>query len=227
MALRLLVVDDNADIRENLRDYLELRGYAVSTAADALTAGHLLETEGADLVILDIGLPGVDGMTFCRELRRGRDQTPVLMLTARDTVDDRVEGLTAGADDYLVKPFALRELAARVEALLRRAHRGDTEKLVLGGLVLDLSAMSVTRDGEPVKVNPTGLRILRVLMEASPRIVSRAELENRIWGDEPPASDSLRSNLHLVRQAVDRPFGRPMIQTHPGYGWSIREPGEA
>ncbi|WP_295480654.1 response regulator transcription factor [Sutterella sp.] len=227
MALRILVVDDHPDIRANLRDYLELRGYSVRTCPDAETCAHALNNEGADLVVLDVGLPGVDGMAFCREMRRARDDTPVLMLTARDTVDDRVEGLSAGADDYLVKPFSLRELAARIEALLRRAHKGDPDRLVLGGLVLDLGAMTVERDGVPLKVNPTGFKILKVLMKASPRIVSREELENKIWGGDAPASDSLRSNFYLLRQAVDKPFGRPMLHTHMGYGWSIAAPGEA
>lgn len=227
MALRILVVDDHPDIRANLRDYLELRGYSVRTCPDAQTCAHALNTEGADLVVLDVGLPGVDGMAFCREMRRSRDDTPVLMLTARDTVDDRVEGLSAGADDYLVKPFSLRELAARIEALLRRAHKGDSERLVLGGLVLDLGAMTVERDGVPLKVNPMGFKILKVLMKASPRIVSREELESRIWGGDAPASDSLRSNFYLLRQAVDKPFGRTMLHTHMGYGWSIAAPEEA
>lgn len=234
MAQRILVVDDHPDIRENVRDYLEMRGWSVSTCGDASAAAHLLATEGADLVILDVGLPGMDGMAFCRELRRSRTETPVLMLTARDTIDDRVEGLSAGADDYLVKPFSLRELAARVETLFRRVNRGDAGRLVSGGaasgIVLDLSAMTVTRCGRPVRINPTGLKILRVLMQASPRVVGREELESKVWGAETPPSDSLRSNLYLLRQALEKPFAdlAPVIVTHPGYGWSLAaEPSPA
>lgn len=224
MAQRILVVDDNPDIRANLRDWLEMRGYEVSGAADAEACAHLLNQEGADLLVLDIGLPGTDGVTFLRRLREAGDETPVLMLTARDAMEDRVRGLSSGADDYLVKPFSLLELSARIEALLRRANRGRAHSIRIGPLELDLAAGTVTRDGVLLRVNPTGQRILRELMRASPGVVSREALENRIWGNDAPKSDSLRSNMHLLRNAVDKEFDAPMIRTHPGFGWSIAAP---
>lgn len=223
MTQRILVVDDHQDIRENVRDYLEMRGYSVTSCADTVAGNYVLETAGADLVILDVGLPGTDGMTYCRQLRNARIDIPVLMLTARDTISDRVEGLTAGADDYLVKPFSLRELAARVEALLRRANRGDAKRLTVGDVTIDLAAMSVERAGVFVRVAPIGLKILRILMQASPRVVGREELEAKVWSGEIPSSDSLRSNLYLLRQALEKAFPNlaPVIETHPGFGWAF------
>lgn len=168
-------------------------------------------------------------MSFCRRLRLSGSSILILMLTARDAVDDRVAGLESGADDYVIKPFSLLELNARVEALLRRAGRsGETEggskKLQVGPLVLDPDALSVEREGKSLRLNPTCFRILTVLMRASPRVVSREELESKVWSDGAPMSDSLRSNLYLLRQALDKPFSVPMLKTHPGAGWSVCPP---
>lgn len=195
MSIRILVVDDNPDILANVRDFLSMKdGWAPETASTGLEALERIDRSTFDLVILDVGLPDTDGMTFTRRLRASGFTAPILMLTARDTIDDRVEGLTSGADDYLIKPFSLRELAARVE-----------------------------REGRDIKLNPTCLQLLRELMQQSPGIVSRRRLEAVLWQGEPPASDSLRSNLYLLRQAVDKPFDHPLIHTHPGLGWSVAD----
>lgn len=148
---------------------------------------------------------------------------PETASTGRDTIDDRVEGLTSGADDYLIKPFSLRELAARVEALLRRSGANPAGRLTAGPLSLDLKTLRVEREGRDIKLNPTCLQLLRELMQQSPGIVSRRRLEAVLWQGEPPASDSLRSNLYLLRQAVDKPFDHPLIHTHPGLGWSVAD----
>ena len=230
MADRILVVDDNDDIRENVCEYLSLRGHDAVGAPNAADAQDQIRRGGVALVVLDVGLPGEDGMSFCRRLRLGGSVLPILMLTARDAVDDRVAGLESGADDYLVKPFSLLELNARIEALLRRTKRsGDAgaqqaEKLQVGPLVLDSAALTVEREGKPLKLNPTCFRILTVLMRASPRVVSRDELESKVWPEGAPLSDSLRSNLYLLRQSLDKPFAEPMLKTHPGAGWSICAP---
>ena len=225
MSARILVVDDNLDILANVRDYLSLRpGWSVETSP---TGGDALARLGAslfDLLILDIGLPDTDGITVTKTLRESGSRLPILMLTARDTVDDRVDGLMSGADDYLVKPFSLRELAARVEALLRRANGASADALAVGPLTLNLKTMAVTREGRDIRLNPTCLQLLRELMQKSPAIVGRSRLETVVWNGSPPTSDSLRSNLYLLRQAVDKPFGVPLIRTHPGLGWSIAEP---
>lgn len=168
-----------------------------------------------------MGLPGTDGFTLCRHVRLQGVRTPIVMLTARDSIDDRVEGLSSGADDYVVKPFSLRELAARVEAHLRRSFGGNAARLTVGDLVFDVAAQRVTRGGTEIKLNPTGLKILKTLMLRSPNVVERGELEDILWQSSPPDSDSLRSNLYLVRQAVDKPFDQALIRTHPGLGWSI------
>ena len=220
---RILVVDDVEDIRVNLSEYLTLKGYEVETANTSAEADEKLRENPPDLVLLDVGLPGRDGMALCRSWRTDRFRMPVIMLTARDAVDDRVTGLDSGADDYVVKPFALREVAARIEAQLRRANVHEKRILEVGDLTLDLDGRRATRAGIEVKLNPTTLKILTVLMKRSPGIVSREALESAVWGNETPASDSLRSNLYLLRQAVDKPFAHALIKTHPGLGWSIEE----
>lgn len=228
MPVRILVVDDNADILANVGEYLRLKGWECGTCRNGVEALERLSRESWDLLILDLGLPGLDGMTVCWQLRCRGSKMPILMLTARDTVDDRVEGLTAGADDYLVKPFSLRELAARVEALLRRSIGADSDLLVVGPLSMNLRTMKVTREGREIRLNPTGLTLLKELMRASPAVLPRERLEAAVWGGDAPASDSLRSNLYLLRQAIDKPFSAKMLRTHPSLGWSIEPPqGEA
>ncbi len=223
MALSILLVDDNPDILCNIREFLLMRGFTVETAATGCECMRRLSKNSYGLCVLDVGLPDIDGMTVCRELRRAGDKIPILMLTARDAIDDRVEGLEAGADDYLVKPFSLRELAARIEALMRRAYGAEADTLKVADLVFHVGAMRVERAGVPLKLNNIGYSILQELMLKSPAIVSRARLEAVVWASSPPDSDSLRSNLYLVRQAVDKPFEKKLIKTHPGIGWSIGE----
>ncbi len=223
MSLAVLLVDDNTDILCNVRDYLEMNGMAVETAINGKEALERMSQRSYAVCVLDIGLPDVDGLTVCKTLRANGDKTPILMLTARDSIDDRVTGLEVGADDYLIKPFPLRELNARVQALVRRAY-GDSEmKLRVGDLTFDLSTTQVNRAGKPIKLNPTCLTILKELMIRSPAIVSRSRLEAQVWGGGAPDSDSLRANIYLLRQAIDKAFDKKLIHTHPGLGWSINE----
>lgn len=223
MSLAVLLVDDNTDILCNVRDYLEMNGMAVETAINGKEALERMSQRSYAVCVLDIGLPDVDGLTVCKTLCANGDKTPILMLTARDSIDDRVTGLEVGADDYLIKPFSLRELNARVQALVRRAY-GDSEmKLRVGDLTFDLSTTQVNRAGKPIKLNPTCLTILKELMIRSPAIVSRNRLEAQVWGGGAPDSDSLRANIYLLRQAIDKAFDKKLIHTHPGLGWSINE----
>lgn len=223
MSLAVLLVDDNTDILCNVRDYLEMNGMAVETAINGKEALERMSQRSYAVCVLDIGLPDVDGLTVCKTLRANGDKTPILMLTARDSIDDRVTGLEVGVDDYLIKPFSLRELNARVQALVRRAY-GDSEmKLRVGDLTFDLSTTQVNRAGKPIKLNPTCLTILKELMIRSPAIVSRNRLEAQVWGGGAPDSDSLRANIYLLRQAIDKAFDKKLIHTHPGLGWSINE----
>jgi DNA-binding response OmpR family regulator len=222
----LLLVEDHQDIAEMMFNYLERRGYAVDYAADG-NQGLQLATEGDyDVIILDLMLPGLDGLDVCRRLRAdARRTTPVLMLTARDTLQDKVVGLDAGADDYLVKPFELLELEARVRALLRR-KRGQVapEVLRVADLTLDTGTLEVRRGEMRLPVTPIGLKLLTVLMRASPRVVSRRELEREVWGDVLPDSDTLRSHLYNLRKTIDRPFDRPLLHTIQSLGYRIAEP---
>jgi DNA-binding response OmpR family regulator len=172
-------------------------------------------------------LPGLDGISLCRQLReQARRTTPVLMLTARDTLDDKIAGLDAGADDYLVKPFEIRELEARVRALLRR-QRGALAREVytVGDLVLDTSTLQVTRAGRSLTLTPIGLKMLIVLMRASPGVVSRQQLEREVWGDLLPDSDTLRSHLYNLRKVIDKPFDRPLLHTLASTGYRISDDG--
>lgn len=221
MGNKILVVDDNDDLRLNVTEYLQARGWTTGEASTGPMALAQIRTGAFSLVVLDIGLPGMDGYEVCRRAREEGLSTPILMLTARDELDDRITGLTSGADDYLVKPFSLKELEARIIAILRRTEGKVVKDLRVGDLVLHLTTASAEREGRSLHLSPVGFQILRILMSKSPAVVSRNELEEELWGDDRPDSDSLRTNLWLLRSVVDKPFGRAMIKTHPGFGWSI------
>ena len=223
MSLSVLIVDDNTDILCNVRDYLEMGGLVVETAINGREALDRMNQKTYAVCILDIGLPDIDGLTVCKTLRQNGDKTPVLMLTARDSIDDKVTGLSVGADDYLVKPFSLRELSARVQALIRRVYGDSSMKLTVADLEFDLVTTQVSRSGQVIKLNPTCLTILKELMMKSPAIVSRARLEALVWAGTVPDSDSLRANIYLLRQAIDKSFDKKLIHTHPSLGWSIGE----
>lgn len=222
MALPILIVEDNADIAGNIRAYLQMNGREAEIASDGLQALERLSNKIYGLCVLDIGLPLMDGITVCKRLRAQGSALPIIMLTARDSIDDRVIGLEAGADDYLIKPFALRELLARIEALMRRTYGNQEQTLKVADLTFDLQQTQVLRAGVPIKLNPTCLTILKELMLQSPSIVSRNRLDHLLWSGEAPTSDSLRANIYLLRQAIDKPFEKKLIHTHPGLGWSIR-----
>ncbi|MDQ4216309.1 response regulator transcription factor [Pseudomonas aeruginosa] len=222
--MRILVVEDNRDILANLADYLSLKGYTVDCAQDGLSGLHLAATEHYDLIVLDVMLPGIDGYALCRRLREdARRDTPVIMLTARDQLDDRLQGFRSGADDYLVKPFALSELSARIEAVLRRAQGGGRRELSVADLSYDLDTLEVKRAGKSLKLNPIGLKLLAVLMQKSPHVVRRDALEEAVWGDDCPDSDSLRSHVHQLRQVIDKPFTVALLHTVPGVGYRLAE----
>jgi DNA-binding response OmpR family regulator len=222
--MRLLVVEDNRDILENLADYLTLKRYAVDCAQDGLTGLHLAATERYDLIVLDVMLPGMDGYALCQRLREGvRSDTPVIMLTARDALDDRLHGFRSGADDYLTKPFALSELAARIEAVLKRSRGGGRRTLAVGDLQYDLDTLEVRRGGRILHVGPIGLKLLALLMQKSPGVVRREALERALWGDSPPDSDSLRSHIHSLRLQIDKPFASPLLHTVHGIGYRLMQ----
>ncbi len=223
--MRILVIEDNSDIAANLGDFLEERGHTVDFAADGVTGLHLAVVNDFDAIVLDLNLPGMDGLEVCRKLRQdARKQTPVLMLTARDALESKLDGFEAGADDYLVKPFALQEVDARLAVLLRRGKGPQSRILNVADLEYNLDTLEVRREGRLLQLNPTALKILQSLMESSPSVVTRQELETRVWGEELPDSDSLRVHIHGLRAAVDKPFPKPLIQTRHGIGYRIADP---
>lgn len=222
--MRILLVEDNRDILANLADYLELKGYSVDCAQDGLSGLHLAVGNHYDLIVLDIMLPGLDGYSLCRRLREeARSSVPVIMLTARDQLDDRLQGFNAGADDYLLKPFALSELAARIEAVLRRSQGGVRRLLQVADLSYDLDTLEVSRAGQRLKLNPLGLKLLALLMQRSPHVLRREALEEALWGDDCPDSDSLRSHIHQLRQTIDKPFPTPLLHTVHGVGYRLAD----
>lgn len=222
--MRILIIEDNPDIAANLGDYLDEKGHTVDFAGDGITGLHLAVVNEFDAIVLDLALPGMDGLEVCRKLRddAGKD-TPVLMLTARDRLEDKLAGFETGADDYLVKPFALQEVEVRLDALLRRGRRKTSRKLSVGDLKYNLSTLTVNRAGLDIELNPIGLKLLRCLMESSPNVVSRSELEKEVWGEEMPDSDSLRVHIHSLRSMIDKPFQSKMIQTRHGIGYRLVE----
>ena len=221
-SLSVLLVEDHRELAEATGAYLEACGYAVDYAADGLVALHLAATETYDVFVLDVMLPGVDGLEVCRRVREdARLATPIIMLTARDRLDDKLGGFAAGADDYLVKPFAMPELAARIEALTRRG-RGPTGRFEVGDVLLDADTFEVTRQGVRIELPKTCFVVLKTLMREHPRVVPRRVLEREVWDDEPPDSDALRSHLYNLRQALDRPFEVPVVTTIPGRGYCLR-----
>ena len=222
--MRILLVEDNRDILTNMADYLQIKGYTVDCAQDGLSGLRLASSEHYDLLVLDIMLPGIDGYTVCQRLRQeARRDTPVIMLTARDQLDDRLQGFQSGADDYLVKPFELAELAARIEAVLRRSLGGGKRQLQVSDLIYDLDTLEATRADKPLKLNPVGHKLLTLLMQKSPHVVRREVLEEAIWGDDAPDSDSLRSHVHQLRQVIDKPFEKPLLHTVHGIGFRLAD----
>lgn len=222
--MRILVVEDNLDILANIVEYLSDHGFSVEGAKDGLTGLHLAITKNYDLIVLDVMLPGMDGNKICHTLRQeGRIETPVIMLTARDTLEDKLQGFNSGADDYLVKPFALAELLVRIQAVVSRSRGGRRNSIQVADLHFDLDTFEVVRQGKFIKINPMCRKLLRILMESSPRIVRREQIEKEMWGESIAGGDNLRTHIHLLRQAVDRPFSKPLIHTVSGMGYRMAE----
>ena len=225
----VLLVEDHRQLAQSVLEFMEQNGALVEYAGDARLARELLRTQHFDLILLDVMMPGEDGYSLCKYLRTELTlDTPVIFLTARDAVDDKITGLASGGDDYIVKPFALPELLARARAQIRR-HRGEVAPhlLKVADLELDPGRQEVRREGQMLKLSPTAFRILRILMRESPRVVSREQLEQELWGDLVPDSDALRSHLYNLRKAIDKPFEHPLLETLPGVGFSIKEPASA
>jgi len=224
--VRILVVDDDRSVRDALRRALTLGGYEVEAVEDGQQALTRLSTSSLDAVVLDIGLPEVDGLEVCRRLRDGGDRTPILMLTARDAVSDRIDGLDAGADDYLVKPFDLGELKARIRALLRRANGGgDPHALAFAELSLDPDRHGVIVGDSFVELTRTEYQLLELLMMNPRSVLTHSVIYERVWGyDFGPASNALRVYVGYLRRKLQQAGARDLIHTVRGVGYSLREP---
>jgi two-component system, OmpR family, response regulator MprA len=223
--VKILVVDDERAVRESLRRALELEGYEIELAADGLDALAQVENSGEpDAMILDVLMPGLDGLEVCRRLRREGRHLPVLMLTARVEVGDRVAGLDAGADDYVTKPFALEELLARIRALLRRTHDGGSEKLVFADLELDPGTREVRRDGDLIDLTRTEFALLELFMRNPRQVLTRSVIFERVWGyDFGFGSNSLDVYIGYLRRKTEA-GGKPrLIHTIRGVGYALRE----
>ncbi|HEX7114071.1 MAG TPA: response regulator transcription factor [Steroidobacter sp.] len=221
--MNLLLIEDHADIAANIAEYFEARGDTVEAIADGEEGLRRALTQPYDAIVLDLMLPRLDGLTLCRQLRQaGRTQVPVLMLTAKDLLADKIQGFEAGADDYLVKPFSLAELDARLKALVRRARMPQASRILsVGDLTFDLDTLEAERAGERIKLNPTTRRLLLVLMQNSHRVVTRVELERELWGEEPPQGDFLRAHMHALRAAIDKQFPVKLLHTIHGVGYRL------
>lgn len=221
--MRILIIEDDVDIATNVYDYLAGLGHSVDHAADGVTGLHLAVTQTYDAMLLDLALPGMSGLEVCHKLRtEAKRDLPVLMLTALDTLDDKLRGFEQGADDYLAKPFALREVEARLRALARRHQGRVTDRvLTVGDLVFDPSSLSITRAGTPVKLPPKCVRLLETLMQRPGHVFSRAELETAVWGETLESSETLRSHLHLLRRALARADRPDPIETVHGLGYRL------
>jgi len=222
--MKILVVDDERAVRDSLRRALELEGYEIELAADGNDALSRLESnEEPDAVILDVLMPGVDGLEVCRRLRSSGKKLPVLMLTARTEVEDRVAGLDAGADDYVVKPFALEELLARLRALLRRTTEGPDEVLRFGDLELDPSTREVRRDGRSIELTRTEFSLLELFMRNPRQVLTRSIIFERVWGyDFGFSSNSLDVYIGYLRRKTEADGEPRLIQTVRGVGYALR-----
>jgi two-component system, OmpR family, response regulator MprA len=225
--VRILVVDDEPAVRESLASSLAFEDYEIDTATDGLDALDKLDRVKPDLIVLDVLMPRLDGLTTCRRLRVRGETLPVLMLTARDTVGDRVTGLDAGADDYLVKPFELDELLARVRALLRRSRLstradGDDDVLEYGGLSMNTLTREVTRNGRDLDLTRTEYTLLEMFLSHPRQVLTREQILGAVWGfDFEPTSNSLDVYVMYLRRKTGEPR---LIHTVRGVGYVLREP---
>lgn len=221
-SMLVLLIEDDMDIAAMISDYLALEGIECDHAFDGEAGYEMARRQDYEVILLDLNLPFRDGLNICRDLRADGIDTPVLMLTARDRLDDKLVGFQAGADDYLIKPFALQELVARTRVLSRR-RSGEARRFTLADLHMDFERREVRRAGIEIQLSPTGWLILELLARKSPAVVTKARLEMALWQGEPPDSDALKVHMYKLRKKLDKPFARELIQTVSGQGFALRE----
>lgn len=221
--MRILIVEDNLDIQANIADYLEDE-FTLDFAYSGDQGLELALANEYDVIVLDLMLPGMDGLDVCAAYRRAAGlQAPIIMLTARDTIDDKEAGFRVGADDYLVKPFSLRELKMRIEAQARRPKARASQSIAFAGLTLDVTSGAATMGAAAVTLLEKEARILALLLDAAPEIVSSASISYALWGDEPPESGALRTHIYNLRRALTGLGAPDMLQTIRGKGYSLKD----
>jgi len=227
--MRILIVEDSRDLAANIGEYLENRSETVDYAADGATGLHLAATQRYDAIVLDLSLPGLDGIALCKRLRQDvHSAAAIVMLTARDTERDKLSGFDVGADDYLTKPFSLPELHARLKAVVRRASGARHRVLRVADLEFDTHTLVARRAGRRLELTPSGIKLLEKLMRAAPGVVSRRDVEYALWGDDPPESEAaLRGHIHALRAAVDQGTERKLLHTVHGMGYRLAQDDEA
>lgn len=218
----VLLVEDDRDLAAAVHDYLALDGIQVDHAYNGQAGLQIATSNQYEVLLLDLMLPRLDGISVCAQLRQQGVDTPILMLTARDTLDDKVDGFRAGTDDYLVKPFAMAELSMRIQALAKR-RSSQARVIQIADLHLDLDLAQASRQGQILKLSPSGWVLLKALAQASPKKLSRQQLEHTLWPDEAPDSNALKVHLFHLRKQVDKPFDRPLIHTLANQGFVIKD----
>lgn len=219
--LRILLIEDQRDIAANIWDYLEHRGFVMDHAGDGVSGLRMAMDGAYDVIILDLGLPKLDGIEVSRALRAAQHAVPILMLTARDTLDDKLIGFAEGADDYVVKPFAMKEVEARIRALYRRGRAQQGETLRFTDLVLDPLARTAERAGQRLNLTHAGFTLLEVLLRRAPKLVRHAELAAALWGETGGDVATLHTHLSVLRSAIDRPFDTRLLHTVHGFGYRL------
>jgi len=217
-----LLVEDDLDLAATIIDYLELEDIVCDHAANGIAGLQLINKHNYDVIILDVNMPRMDGLSFCQNIREQGMKIPVLMLTARDTLADKLAGFAAGSDDYLVKPFAMLELVARLQVLAKRPS-GQTNKLAVHSLCVDFNRKIAHRGARVLQLSPTGWKILEILLRKSPDVVSRQQIAQAIWGDDAPDSNSLKVHIFKLREQVEGESEQKLIHTLPGQGFALRE----
>lgn len=221
--MNILIVEDNVDIASNVGLFFEHKGHNVDFAYNGLHGLNLAIEHAFDIIVLDLMLPGMDGLSVCQQLKNQYKNTAaIIMLTARDTLDDKLIGFEAGADDYLVKPFSLLELEARINALAKRGNSATTDStLEVADLVLNRAQHTITRSNQPIQLKPVNFRILEYLLMNQHRVTPQREIIDYVWKDEPPEGDPLRVHIHNIRQKIDKPFPHKLLHTIHGVGYRL------
>ncbi|WKD50179.1 response regulator transcription factor [Microbulbifer spongiae] len=219
--MTVIVVEDDRALASTIIDYLEIENIVCDYASDGVNALDLIRANSYQVIVLDINLPRIDGLHVCKQLRASGNTTPIIMLTAKDKLDDKLNGFRAGTDDYLVKPFAMDELVARIRALSGRVS-GQTTKISVGDLTLDLDQNIASRGERVLKLSPTAFKLLEILMRASPRVVSKQVLIHSVWGDNDTEVNNLKVHIHHIRKQVDQPEQAPLVHTIKPSGYVVK-----